>query len=309
MPHGLSEFKRLWEHLCANTLDNLVNEHGTIFDKDSLEEYLTPENNVTWQRDQTTIKVKVTFGANDSRVIDANRLLDSWELIIGAIAQWCLNIITKPRFRPRSLLPLNGQFQLLPLPSQVLITPRDEWFLTFPRGCFPALRDWRGRVSISGPPTNSLPKDAEPAAAWGNGFIQAKRNSFPVAAEFSLKGVDTPLDKLTVKKLTYIISARGRRPPSCIKNGPKPLHLSPGARRASPLGWKAIASLFTTNFLSSKDFHLPYRHIIHRGTVTRHTFPADHGPLCRFCRGANERTFHMGRCPVILEIFGNLRRL
>jgi hypothetical protein len=207
MPQRLSEFKRLWEHLCANTLDNLVNDHGTIFNRDSLAEYLTPKNNVAWQRDHTTIKV--TFGVDDSRVIDSNRLLDSWALITGAIPNWCLSIITKPRFRPRSLFPLNGQFHILP--SHVLTTPRDEWYLIFPHGCFPALRDWRRRVSINGPPTNTLPRNAEPAAAWGNGYIQAKRNSFPVAAEFSLEGDDTPLDKLTVKKLTYSISARGPR--------------------------------------------------------------------------------------------------
>src|SRR6056297_2856554 len=33
------------------------------------------------------------------------------------------------------------------------------------------------------------------------------------------------------------------------------------------------------------------------------------GPLCRLCRGADERTFHMGKCPIIIEIFDNLKRL
>jgi hypothetical protein len=34
-----------------------------------------------------------------------------------------------------------------------------------------------------------------------------------------------------------------------------------------------------------------------------------HGPLCRLCQSADERTFHMGSCPIIKEIFSNLLRL
>jgi hypothetical protein len=34
-----------------------------------------------------------------------------------------------------------------------------------------------------------------------------------------------------------------------------------------------------------------------------------HGPLCRLCQSADERTFHMGSCPFIKEIFSNLLRL
>jgi hypothetical protein len=34
-----------------------------------------------------------------------------------------------------------------------------------------------------------------------------------------------------------------------------------------------------------------------------------HGPLCRLCQNADERTFHMGTCAVIKEIFANLARL
>src|SRR6056297_3495306 len=249
---------------------------------------------------------KITLCDNESRVVDARSLLESWQLITKAIPDWCLKIIRKPRLRPNSILPTQGgAFQLLP--THVLTTPEDEWFLVFPHGCYPAERDWRGRLSISGPPVASLPEEAEHAAKWGNGYIQAKRNSFPVADEFTLEGDDTPLDKLSVKRLTYLISKRERKPPSCIKKWTE--KLTPLPRGTPPLDWKAISSLFTNAFLSSKDYHLLYRHIIHRGLVTRHTFPADHGPLCRLCRGAEERTFHMGCCPIIIETFLNLQRI
>lgn len=304
MPKELAQFKRIWEHLNGNTLDDLTDANGSVCSEDTLEKYLTPENGVNWQRDHVTIKV--IFGEDDSRVIKAQKLLDSWLGIIQAVPKWCLRLVKTPRLRPNSLIPTQGgPFQLLP--THVLTTPRNEWFLIYPHGCYPAHRDWRGRISISGPSVASMPEDAEHAAAWGNGYIHSKRNSFPVAAEFSLEGDDTPLDKLTVKKLTYLISRKGRKPPNCIKNWTETL--TPLPRGVAPLDWKAIASLFNNGFLSSKDYHLHYRHIIHRGIVTRHTWPADHGPLCRLCRGADERTFHMGKCPIILKIFDNLKRL
>jgi hypothetical protein len=43
--------------------------------------------------------------------------------------------------------------------------------------------------------------------------------------------------------------------------------------------WPTIASLYSNAFLSSKDYHLDFRHILHRGIVTRHTWPATHEPL------------------------------
>eukprot|EP00962_Isochrysis_galbana_P010439 scaffold2876_cov123-Isochrysis_galbana.AAC.7 len=45
MPHSLKPYKEIWEHLInTNTLDNLVDRQGTIFDADSLENYLTEDN-------------------------------------------------------------------------------------------------------------------------------------------------------------------------------------------------------------------------------------------------------------------------
>jgi hypothetical protein len=57
--------------------------------------------------------------------------------------------------------------------------------------------------------------------------------------------------------------------------------------------WPTIASLYSNAFFYSKDYHLHFRHILHRWIVTRHTWPAIHGPLCRLCQNTDERTFHM----------------
>jgi hypothetical protein len=66
-----------------------------------------------------------------------------------------------------------------------------------------------GVLLIPGEHVRLRPEDAEIASKWGNGYHKAKRNSFPVASEFSLEGDDTPLDKLTIKKNSPISSLGG----------------------------------------------------------------------------------------------------
>jgi hypothetical protein len=152
------------------------------------------------------------------RVIKADELLSSWAEIIKAIPSWCLDIIKKPRFSHDDLTYSSTQRSKIPTPSQVLVTPRGEWFTVFPRGCYPAMRDWRGRVTATADSEHTVPpEDAEIAAKWGNGYHHAKRTSFPVASESSFEGDDTPLDKITIQKLTYILSKKARSPPTCIK--------------------------------------------------------------------------------------------
>eukprot|EP00962_Isochrysis_galbana_P024126 scaffold7374_cov112-Isochrysis_galbana.AAC.20 len=94
MPHSLSPYKEIWEHLNTNTLDNLVDRQGTIFDADSLENYLTEDNGVKWGRDHETITI--TLGDNHTRSLKAKDLLHSWGDIIGAIPKWCLDLVQNP---------------------------------------------------------------------------------------------------------------------------------------------------------------------------------------------------------------------
>jgi hypothetical protein len=131
-----------------------------------------------------------------------------------------------------------------------------------------------------------------------------------VAAEFSFEGDTTPLNKLTIKNNLSHLSSQQHSPlvhkkiardsglPQTSEKGPSP----PGT---------TLSAIYSSSFLSLKDFRLHYRHILHRAIVTRHTWPATatHGPLCRLCQRADERTFHMGTCSVIKEIFSNLTGL
>jgi hypothetical protein len=111
------------------------------------------------------------------------------------------------------------------------------------------MRDWRGRVTITADSEHNVPPDdAEIAAKWGNGYHHAKQTSFPVASEFSFEGDDTPLDKITIQKLTYIISKKARSPLTCIKKWPAALANVQGGYIPD---WPTIASLYSNAFLSS----------------------------------------------------------
>jgi hypothetical protein len=138
-------------------------------------------------------------------------------------------LLKKPRFSPDDLTYSSTQRSKIPTPSQVLVTPRGEWSIVLPRGCYPATRDWRGRVTTTADSEHTVPpEDAERAAKWGNGYHHAKRTSFPVASEFSFEGDDTPLDKITIQKRTYIISKKARSPPACIKKAGGPCQRARG---------------------------------------------------------------------------------
>ena len=104
MPHSLKPYKEIWEHLNTNTLDNLVDRQGTIFDADSLEDYLTEDNGVKWGRDHETITI--TLGDNHTSSLKAKDLLHSWGDIIGAIPKWCLDLIKNPSLRPDEFSPV-----------------------------------------------------------------------------------------------------------------------------------------------------------------------------------------------------------
>jgi hypothetical protein len=207
LPHELAQYKALWEHLQNNTLDNLADPNGTIFTPTTLENFLTKKNGVIWHRDHATVTVH--FDKISKRVVIVEPWLKSWEAIISNIPDWCMQLIRQPRFCPDQIaFPQPRGPRSHPAPTHVLVTPRNEWFILYPRHCYRASQDWRGRVHVT------PPKDAEIAAQWGSGYVHAKRVSFPVAAEFSFKGDTTPLDKLIIKKLTYLISRRNSTPPT-----------------------------------------------------------------------------------------------
>jgi hypothetical protein len=91
MPPELAQYKALWEHLQTNTMNNISDSKGAISGRNTLHEYLTEDNGVTWHQDQNTITVE--YANEDTRNVNAEALLNSWGAIIQAIPNWCLDLI------------------------------------------------------------------------------------------------------------------------------------------------------------------------------------------------------------------------
>eukprot|EP00962_Isochrysis_galbana_P050477 scaffold21855_cov140-Isochrysis_galbana.AAC.1 len=177
----------------------------------TLEDYLTTENGVKWGRDHESI----TFTLDDKRkrTVNATLFLNSWDDIIRAIPDWCVTLMKIPSWQPNRHA-LDNSSPRDKDPDFAITSPDGLWFLAYPWGFCQGTRDWRGRVKALNYTPCTPPAQCELAAKWGTNYIESKRCSFPVAEEFSFNGGDTPLDQLTVKKLTYLISARLRKPPS-----------------------------------------------------------------------------------------------
>eukprot|EP00962_Isochrysis_galbana_P058217 scaffold31140_cov88-Isochrysis_galbana.AAC.1 len=63
-----------------------------------------------------------------------------------------------------------------------------------------------------------LELDTFPPTRWGNGYKGTAATQFPHPDMYSLQNSRIPLDQLTVRHLTRILSARKRKHPPAKKN-------------------------------------------------------------------------------------------
>eukprot|EP00962_Isochrysis_galbana_P030943 scaffold10064_cov130-Isochrysis_galbana.AAC.6 len=74
--------------------------------------------------------------------------------------------------------------------------------------------------------------------------------------------------------------------------------------------WEDAASRCTTTFLTPRDVHTHYKHIIHRALTTRERgLTPQCGTLCRMCGLKKENSLHMGECNVIRKLFMRINSL
>jgi len=79
---------------------------------------------------------------------------------------------------------------------------------------------------------------------------------------YSLQDSRIPLDQLTVRHLTRILSARKRKHPPAKAAWQARLNVKDHV-------WEDAASRCTTTFLTPRDVHTHFKHIIHRALTTR----------------------------------------
>jgi hypothetical protein len=59
--------------------------------------------------------------------------------------------------------------------------------------------------------------------------------------------------------------------------------------------------MYTSSFLTPKDYNLHFRHITHRGLITRVRMN-ESNKQCRFCGAQTEHILHLGGCPTVIKI-------
>jgi hypothetical protein len=72
--------------------------------------------------------------------------------------------------------------------------------------------------------------------------------------------------------------------------------------------WDIISSRYNSTFLSPTDFHLHYKHIIHRCLATKNRF-ATGDNNCRFCGCHEETSSHIGECEEVRKLFAKFDKL
>ena len=101
------------------------------------------------------------------------------------------------------------------------------------------------------------------------------------------------LERMTVRRLTAAYRLQHTTEPTCMKTWP----LKYGA-----VDMLAIAAVLCSPLLTPRDFKSFYR-IINRSMLTRNLNPEAACTTCRLCHKAQERSSHIGRCPIIKLTF------
>ena len=197
--------------------------------------------------------------------------------------------------------------------------------------CHIASIDSKGRVACTPTVTSTLDPDTTyPAVRWGAGYKGPTVTSYPLPSEFSFEGQATPLDRLTVKHLTLLFTAHVHKPPSCLTSWPRRLRVQALATRiptATVSDGRRSATIATpvsvhrnsiptlapltqhfrnTGLLSFKDWHLYFKHILHRALSTRHR-RGEARTVCRLCHRERESCAHLGRCRMIAHLFSRMK--
>ena len=150
---------------------------------------------------------------------------------------------------------------------------------------------------------SDLELDTFPPTRWGNGYKGTAATQFPHPNMYSLQNSRIPLDQLTVRHLTRILSARKRKHPPAKMAWQARLNIKDHV-------WEDAASRCTTTFLTPRDVHTHYKHIIHRALTTRERgLTPQCGTLCRMCGLRKENSLHMGECNVIRKLFMRINSL
>ena len=143
-----------------------------------------------------------------------------------------------------------------------------------------------GQVTGEGGPLLLDLDDGYPPGRWGAGLLGPGESSFPSPKEWHFRHSRTDLDKVDVKHLTRLFSLQIQKPPTCLAKWEAHYH---------PMKWEPLAKAYSNAFLTGKDYHPHFSHILHRRFYSR-VKARETDTRCRMCGKTTESVEHLGRC-------------
>ena len=143
-----------------------------------------------------------------------------------------------------------------------------------------------GQISGEGGPLLLDLEEGYPPGRWGAGLLGPAESSFPSPKEWHFRHSRLDLDKVNVKHLTRLFSLQTQKPPSC---------LAKWEAYYSPMKWGPLSKAYSNAFLTGRDYHPHFSHILHRRFYSR-VKAREADTRCRMCGGATESVEHLGRC-------------
>ena len=111
-------------------------------------------------------------------------------------------------------------------------------------------------------------------------------SSFPSPKEWHFCHSAKDLDKVDVKHLTRLFSLQTQKPPTCIAKW---------EAKYGPMKWGPLRKAYSNAFLTPKDYHLHFSHILHRRFYSR-VKAREKDTRCRMCTYFTESVEHLENC-------------
>jgi len=171
--------------------------------------------------------------------------------------------------------------------------------------------DPRGRPVPTGENLGWIPQGGGPHIPlwWGRGIRGRAEFTYPHPKGWTFAELDsnTQLDEVNVRQLTGAFAQRFKVTPTCITTWQN--RLSSWHVKAR-IDWSAYGTLFSIPLITTLDYHLFAKYILHRRIYLRTIIENEaHGTRCRCCGRARETHMHLLRCSSLWYVWKDFRRL
>ena len=149
------------------------------------------------------------------------------------------------------------------------------------------------------------PGETREILRWGKGIVGVAESHFPHPNEWTLGGINKPLDKITTRDLTREFTDKITKAPSCVKKWLEVIE-SVG-EGVNAINFRTLMERYKVGLITPKDFGSHFKLILHRAMLTNPHNPEAETSSCRLCGLTRESIWHWGECEGLKPIFETLR--